>query len=117
MVSFKVITSVLALAAPIAAQATPAQIVANIDRLTSKSQALQPMAQSISIVNGPLIVIGQGPFPKIIQGYVDIVSTGTNDLEQMKATAPIAAGAEADAIATAWTTACSRGITRDAERR
>jgi hypothetical protein len=101
MVSFKVIASVLALAAPIAAQATPAQIVTNINRLTSKTQALQPVAESLSLVNGPLIVIGQGPFPKIIQGYVDIVTTATNDLQQYQTTAPIAAGAEADAISIA----------------
>lgn len=42
---------------------TPAQMVTNIQLLTSKSQALQAPAQSISIINGPLIVVGLGPFP------------------------------------------------------
>lgn len=42
---------------------TPAQTVANIRTLTTKSQALQGPASSINILNGPLIVIGQGPFP------------------------------------------------------
>jgi hypothetical protein len=31
--------------------------------ITQKSQALQAPAQSISLINGPLILIGQGPFP------------------------------------------------------
>lgn len=64
MVSFsKLLTSALALTAPIVAQVAPAQVVENINLLTQKSQALQAPAQSISIVNGPLIVVGLGPFP------------------------------------------------------
>jgi hypothetical protein len=31
--------------------------------ITQKSQALQAPAQSITVINGPLIIIGQGPFP------------------------------------------------------
>lgn len=64
MVSFyTLLTSALALTVPVLAQTTPAQVVDNIGMLTQKSQALQGPAQSISIVNGPLLVIGQGPFP------------------------------------------------------
>lgn len=44
-------------------QMTPSQVVDNIKSLTTKSQALQAPAQSISIINGPLIVVGLGPFP------------------------------------------------------
>lgn len=44
-------------------QITPAQVVNNIRALTAKSQALQAPAQSINIINGPLIVVGLGPFP------------------------------------------------------
>lgn len=47
---------------------TPAQVVNNIKMLTQKSQALQGPANSITIVNGPLIVIGQGPFPTVRGG-------------------------------------------------
>jgi hypothetical protein len=55
MVSFRtIITSVLALAAPIAAQATTAQVVEGLEGLTQKAAALQAPAQSITIVNGPL---------------------------------------------------------------
>lgn len=55
MVSFRtIITSALALAAPIAAQATTAQVVEGLEGLTQKAAALQAPAQSITTVNGPL---------------------------------------------------------------
>lgn len=41
----------------------PSGIISNIQTLTAKSQALQAPAQSITIINGPLILIGQGPLP------------------------------------------------------
>jgi uncharacterized cupredoxin-like copper-binding protein len=65
MVSFRAITTIAlaAFAVPVFTAITPAQVVDNIRSLTQKSQALQAPAQSLSIINGPLIVIGQGPFP------------------------------------------------------
>jgi hypothetical protein len=101
MVSFRAIT-VLAFAAVAVAQSTPAEVVANINVLTQKSQALQAPAQSLSIINGPLIVIGQGPFPQIITGFTDLITTASNDLQQMQGMTAVAAGAEADAISAAY---------------
>ncbi|EAT82361.1 hypothetical protein HBI56_090270 [Parastagonospora nodorum] len=99
MVSFRnLIVSALALAAPIAAQASPADVVKNIQAITQKSQALQAPAQSINLINGPLILIGQGPFPQIIVGFTDIVSSATTYITQMQGMAPVPAGAPADAI-------------------
>jgi hypothetical protein len=63
MVSIRSIVAAIALTLPVMAQTTPAQVVTNIQMLTRKSQALQQPAQSISLINGPLIVIGLGPFP------------------------------------------------------
>lgn len=63
MVSFRSVVAAIALTVPVMAQTTPAQVVDNINMLTQKSQALQAPAQSINIINGPLILIGQGPFP------------------------------------------------------
>ncbi|KAK2007903.1 UVI-1 [Colletotrichum eremochloae] len=77
---------------------TPAQMVDNIRMVTTKSQALQGPAQSITILNGPLIIIGQGPFPQIIAGFTDIVTTVTVALTQMDGSAPVPAGAQSDAI-------------------
>ncbi|TLS22530.1 uncharacterized protein PpBr36_09791 [Pyricularia pennisetigena] len=77
---------------------TPAQMVSNIKMVTAKSQALQAPAQTISVINGPLIVIGQGPFPQIIAGFTDIISTVTTALAQMDGSAPVPAGADSDAI-------------------
>lgn len=63
MVSFNYILAALAaLTVPALCQSTPAQVVANLNSLTQKSQALQAPAQSITIVNGPLVIVGQGPF-------------------------------------------------------
>jgi hypothetical protein len=83
---------------PVLGALSPAQIVDNIKMLTAKSQALQAPAQSITIVNGPLIVIGQGPFPRIISGFTDIVSTATVAIAQMQGTSPIASGPDADNV-------------------
>ncbi|KAL9943563.1 hypothetical protein ACHAP6_008705 [Verticillium nonalfalfae] len=79
-------------------QITPAQVVDNIEALTTKSQALQAPAQSISIINGPLIVVGLGPFPTLITGFTDIVSTATVAISQMQGMAGVPAGPPSDAI-------------------
>jgi hypothetical protein len=107
MVSFRtLLTTALALSAPIAAQLTPAQVVSNIQMITQKSQALQAPAQSITIINGPLIIIGQGPFPEIIRGFTDIVSTATTAIAQMQGMPPVPAGANADNIFNAFREVC-----------
>ncbi len=65
MVSLRyLVTGAIALmAVTVNAAATPQQIADGIKSIAQKSQALQAPAQSISIINAPLIVIGQGPFP------------------------------------------------------
>ncbi|KAI1827273.1 UVI-1 [Xylaria intraflava] len=74
---FSKIFSGLAMAASAMAAATPQQIADGINSITQKSQALQTPAQSITVLNAPLIVIGQGPFPVLINGFTDIVSTAS----------------------------------------
>jgi hypothetical protein len=99
MVSFRaILTSTLALSVPIAAQITPAQVIQNIQMITQKSQALQGPSQSINLINGPLVLVGQGPFPQIITGFVDIVSTATTAIAQRQGMAPVPAGPDADKI-------------------
>ncbi|KAF9698383.1 hypothetical protein EKO04_003925 [Ascochyta lentis] len=95
-------TAALALATPIAAALTPAQMVENIKMVTQKSQALQAPAQSITIINGPLLIIGQGPFPQIIAGFTDIISTAATAVGQMQGSNPVKAGAESDDIFNAF---------------
>jgi hypothetical protein len=102
MVSFRAIfASALALSIT-TAQNTPAQVVSNIQMITQKSQALQAPAQTITLSNGPLIIIGQGPFPQIIAGFTDIVSTATTAIQQMQNMPTVAAGADADKIFAAF---------------
>ncbi|OSS47059.1 hypothetical protein B5807_10100 [Epicoccum nigrum] len=103
MVAFgKLITSAVALAIPALAAVTPAQIVSNIEMITQKSAALQAPAKTITLVNAPLLVIGQGPLPTIITGFTDIVTTATNAISQMQGSSPVPAGADSDAIADAF---------------
>ncbi|EFQ34458.1 hypothetical protein CGRA01v4_00113 [Colletotrichum graminicola] len=83
-------------------QLTPANVVTNLNTLTAKSRALQAPAKDITLVNGPLILIGQGPFPAIIQGFTDIVSTTTNAITSMQGMAPVSAGADSDSIFNAF---------------
>lgn len=59
----KLFTGALAITSVAIAAVTPQQAVENIAALTTKSQALQAPAQSITLVNGLLLPIGQGPFP------------------------------------------------------
>jgi hypothetical protein len=69
MVSFRTIaTAALALAAPIYAQSTPAQIVTDLNTLTQQAQNLQKVANTITIVNAPLGLVGQGNY---VISYVD----------------------------------------------
>ncbi|KAI1131772.1 hypothetical protein F5Y10DRAFT_285694 [Nemania abortiva] len=79
----------IAMASTAMAAATPQQIADAITSITQKSQALQPTAQSVTILNAPLITIGQGPFPPLIAGFADIVSTANVLIAQLPGTAPI----------------------------
>lgn len=78
--------------------AAPSQVVSYIQDLTQKSQAIQAPAQSITIINGPLIHVGQGPFPMIIVGLTGVVSTSNTAISHMENMLPIAAGAQSDAV-------------------
>lgn len=86
---FSKIFTGLAMASAAMAAASPQQIADSIDSLTQKSTALQGPAQSITLLNAPLIVIGQGPFPQIIAGFTDIVSTAAALISQLEGTGPI----------------------------
>ncbi|KAK4224347.1 hypothetical protein QBC38DRAFT_371207 [Podospora fimiseda] len=104
MVSLRtLITSTVAfLVAPSLAALTAIQITTNIKTITAKSQALQPTAQSITVLNAPLIVIGSGPFPVLITGFNDIVSTANNAIAAMAGTPAITSEADAAMIADAF---------------
>ncbi|KAI9146826.1 hypothetical protein HJFPF1_13394 [Paramyrothecium foliicola] len=78
------------------------QMVDNIRTLTTKSQALQAPSQSITILNGPLIVIGQGPFPQIITGFTEIITITTTAIAQMQDSSPVTNVNDANAIFNAF---------------
>ncbi|KAH6631615.1 UVI-1 [Chaetomium tenue] len=91
MVSLRsLVTGAVALmAAAVNAAATPQQIADSIKSITDKGAELQAPAQSITILNAPLIVIGQGPFPTLITGFNDIVSTANVLISQLPGTDPV----------------------------
>ncbi|KAI1809218.1 hypothetical protein GGS20DRAFT_333751 [Poronia punctata] len=86
---FSSIFAPLAMVSAAMAAATPQQIADGIKQITSLSRELQGPAQSISILNAPLIVIGQGPFPKLIAGFTEIVTVGNTLASQLEGTGPI----------------------------
>lgn len=98
----KFAVTALGLSNVVAAALTPSEIVANINIITAKSQALQAPANSITLINGPLIIVGLGPFPPIIRGFADIVATVTSDITAMQGTTRVTAAAEVKAIADAF---------------
>ncbi|GIZ41042.1 hypothetical protein CKM354_000435900 [Cercospora kikuchii] len=65
----------------------PGDIVKSIQSLTAKTHQLGAPANTISFNNGPLLIVGQGPYPVIIKGFSDIT---------------ISAGGDADSISDAW---------------
>ena len=65
MVSLRfLVTGAAALmAAPVMAALSPSEVVTSLEQLTDKFQDLQPVAESITPVNAPLITLGEGPYP------------------------------------------------------
>ncbi|KAI4631685.1 uncharacterized protein J4E87_002391 [Alternaria ethzedia] len=114
MVSFRnFFTAALAFSVPISAAITPAEVVTNIESITQKSMALQTPAKSVTVISGQLLLIGQGPFPEIIRGFADIVTTATTAIAQMQGMPKEPAGASTDAVFEAFrevSTICSADI-------
>jgi hypothetical protein len=64
MVSLRSLVAGIAfIVVPIIATLTPSQVADGLEQMAHESLALEPTANSISILNAPLIIIGQGPFP------------------------------------------------------
>ena len=75
---------------------------ATVSTTATSIAAARTGRRSITIVNGPLIIVGQGPFPQIIAGFTDIISTATTAIAQMQGTPPVTTQADASAIADAF---------------
>jgi hypothetical protein len=99
MVSFLKVIVAAATCIPALAALNPTQIVLNMGLLAQKSQALEPQALSITTINGPLIHFDIGPFPKLLAGFKDIVTTANIATAQMQGSTPIDEGAEAVHVA------------------
>ncbi|KAI1116443.1 UVI-1 [Nemania sp. NC0429] len=86
---FTKIFSGIAMASAAMAGLTPQQIADGLNTLTQKSTALQGPAQSITLVNALLFPLGQGPYPQIVSGLTDIISTTTTLIALFPGTQPI----------------------------
>ncbi|KAI0912218.1 UVI-1 [Ustulina deusta] len=84
------------------ASLSPSQIADSIKQVTIISQNLQAPANSITLVNAPLIIIGQGPFPQIIAGFTQIVTVVGATITSMDGTQPVSSQADADLIFNAF---------------
>ncbi|TRX98471.1 hypothetical protein FHL15_000545 [Xylaria flabelliformis] len=104
MLFSKIFAAGAVMAASAMAALTPSQIADSLKTITVQSQNIQVQAQSITIVNAPLIVIGQGPFPKIIAGFSQIVTTATVSINSWDGTAPITTDADAQLVFSAFRT-------------
>ncbi|KAI8950244.1 hypothetical protein F4801DRAFT_549575 [Xylaria longipes] len=93
---FSKIFSGIAMAATAMAAATPQQIAGAITSVTQKSQALQPPAQSITILNAIQ------KFGVLIDGFEDIISTANALILELPDTPPIQAGPDADLVFSAF---------------
>ncbi|GAW15451.1 hypothetical protein ANO14919_048600 [Xylariales sp. No.14919] len=102
MLFTKIFAAGVAMAATAMGALSPQQIADGLKAVTKLSQDLQQPAQSITIVNAPLIVIGQGPFPGIIAGFTQIVTTATVTISQLDGTGPVTNTADADLIFNAF---------------
>jgi hypothetical protein len=95
------VSALLLLCAPTtSASATPSQLVDSIRRATAQGQALQAPAQSITIINGPLIVVDLGPYPLIIAGLTKLNTDLNSSIAAAQGAEPIS-GSDAKAVADA----------------
>ncbi|KAK4159276.1 hypothetical protein QBC43DRAFT_362122 [Cladorrhinum sp. PSN259] len=95
-------SAVAIMAVPAMAAISPQGIIDGLKTLTDQSQKLQRPAQSITIVNAPLIIIGQGPLPVIIQELTQFVETGNAMIQQFEGTQPITNPTDAAAVYNAF---------------
>jgi len=93
------LTALTLLSVPTFAALTAKQMSDNLKMLTNKSMALQRPAQTITIISGPLIVVGLGPFPEIIKGFTEIVTITTTAVAQMQGTPKFGTQAEVTLVA------------------
>ncbi|KAK4466808.1 hypothetical protein QBC42DRAFT_335305 [Cladorrhinum samala] len=87
-------SAVAMMALPVMGAVTPQQIAGTLKDITDLSLKLQKPAQAITIVNAPLIIIGQGPFPELIKGFTEIVTVATTTISQFPGTPQITSEAD-----------------------
>jgi len=64
MVALRSLLAGIALiAASVVSALSPADVALGLGRVAAQAEALQRPASEITIINAPLIVVGQGPYP------------------------------------------------------
>jgi len=67
--------SVVMLSAALSAALTREQVVNPLISIATKSNALIPKVKQVNAINTPLRIIGQGPWPSILTGLDEIITT------------------------------------------
>ncbi|KAF3908896.1 hypothetical protein AA313_de0206307 [Arthrobotrys entomopaga] len=90
------------LAIPSLAAITPAQLIGDLEGMTADIKIIESSAAQINTANSLLLVIGGGPFPKIISGVTQVVDTTVSTSVLLKDQPPYTVEADAKAIANAF---------------
>jgi hypothetical protein len=106
MVSFRRIIAAAACAMPALAVISTADTVSNIETLTQMTQTLQRTADEITLVNGALTPLNQGPYPKIIDGFKVFVNKANTYEDQSRGSPPLRKGIDSDSVYGVYNEVC-----------
>ncbi|KAH6626483.1 hypothetical protein B0J18DRAFT_424929 [Chaetomium sp. MPI-SDFR-AT-0129] len=82
MVSLRsVFAGAVLLAAPIMAALSATQLADGLNTLTNKLEGIKPDVERITIVNAPLITLGQGPFPVVLGAFAQFTTVHRDVLD------------------------------------
>jgi len=101
----------VALLSPFASALSAAGIIDALNTLTSMTEAIQNPADVITLLNGPLYIIGLGPIPTIIDGLEDILKSGGTDVVSTTNNPTITSATDEENIFNAYRTFVSTQIT------
>ncbi|EON99218.1 putative uvi-1 protein [Phaeoacremonium minimum UCRPA7] len=79
-----VVTALAVFAGVTTAQVNADAICQTLDTLTANVNGLIGQAQSLSILNAPLALVGQGPLPVVVNGLAQVVNNITTCLTQLQ---------------------------------
>jgi len=83
------VAAMATLSTSVSAVMTAPEVIAAINVLTHASAAIEVSANQITLLSGALFLIGQGPFPAVINGVTQLITTANTDIQTMGASPTI----------------------------